>query len=73
MRSTRASLALAQIAFVAAIGVSARAVYVFAHGVCVLGRSQEGSPMQMCSPFHGTLFAVTSQGSATSARPLDEQ
>ncbi len=44
MRSTRAGLALAQIAFVAATAFSARAVYAFAHGVCTLVRSEESSP-----------------------------
>lgn len=44
MRSKRVSLALAQIAFMAAAGLSARAVYVFAHGVCVLVRSEESPP-----------------------------
>lgn len=44
MRRTRAALALAQIAFVAATAFSARAVYAFAHGVCTLVRSEESSP-----------------------------
>ena len=51
MRSKRVSLALAQIAFVAAAGLSARAMYVFAHGVCVLVRSEESSPAADVQPF----------------------
>ncbi len=51
MRSTRASLALTQVAFVAAMGLSALVVYAYAPSVWVLEQSREGSPEAEVQPF----------------------
>ncbi len=59
-------------ALVAVIGYAGSGVHELAHRACVLKRSEDGAPPRMCSPFHGTLSAMTSQGSATSARQFDE-
>lgn len=51
MRSTRASLVLTQVAFVAATGLSALVAYAYGPSVCVLEQSREGSPDADVQPF----------------------
>ena len=51
MRSPRASLALARIAFVAAISLTGWGVYELANSSCVFERAQDSSPSADVQPF----------------------
>lgn len=73
MRRPCAGLALAQVAFLSATGLSARAVYECAYGVHVLCRSQEGPSDPDIQSFPWHLACRDFTWISNIARSLDEQ